>query len=804
MRKLLFQVILLFSAGFLFLAAGGTPARITVQANQPAHRVAPTLWGIFFEDINLSADGGLYAELLRNRSFEDSDQPEHWTAIQRGGAEASMAVTCERPWAADPARTRNLRNLRLTIKTVPPNGAAGVANHGYWGVPVKSGEIYDLSLAAGCAEGFKGMLTVQLETEDGKVLARDTIKGLGADWKTFKATFQANGTDREARLVITTSQPGTLWLDMVSLFPRKTWKNRANGLRPDLAEMLAELQPAFVRFPGGCWVEGDTMKEAYRWKETIGPLAERRTQWNIWQYWATHGIGYHEYLQLSRDLNAEPLFCINVGMSHKENVPLNRMEEFVQDALDAIEYANGPVSSPWGALRAKNGHPQPFNLKYLEIGNENGGPAYAERWPLFHRAIKARYPEIQLIANVWGGYPTNPMPDIVDEHYYNTPEFFMQQAGRYDSYDRKGPKVFVGEYAVTRNTGQGNLRGAIGEAAFMTGLERNSDVVVMAAYAPLFVHVKHRRWNPDLINFDNSRAYGIPSYYVQQLFARNRGDVVLPTAVEAPLEEAPPRGGAIGVGTWATQAEFKDLKVVRNGQTLFESDFSQGTKGWEFLGGGDWKVQDGALRQSSTRENVRAVIGDRAWTDYNYTLKARKLGGAEGFLILFNVADSREKAWWNLGGWGNTRHAIEMADSTSDSVDGSIETGRWYDIRIETRGHSVKCFLDGRPIHDFTIPPTRWLFASATRDESARELILKVVNAAPEPREVELSLAGISSLKGPARLTVLTSEQGTDENSLDEPTKVAPRTTSLPLSGPTFRHRFPGNSLTVLRVPESQ
>jgi len=803
MRKLVFQVTLWCFAG-LFFAAAETPARITVRANQPAHRVAPTLWGIFFEDINLSADGGLYAELLRNRSFEESDQPDHWTVVERGGAEASVAVTCERPWAADPARTRNLRNLRVTLTRVPPQGAAGVANQGYWGVPVKSGEIYDLSLAARCAPGFKGALTVQLETADGKVLARDAIKGLGADWKPFKATLHAQGTDREARLVITASQPGTFWLDMVSLFPRQTWKNRPNGLRPDLAEMLAELQPAFVRFPGGCWVEGDTMKEAYRWKETIGPLAERRTQWNIWQYWATHGLGYHEYLQLSRDLNAEPLFCINVGMSHKENVPLNRMEEFVQDALDAIEYANGPVSSTWGALRAKHGHPQPFNLKYLEIGNENGGRAYAERWPLFHRAIKARYPEIQLIANVWGGYPTNPMPDIIDEHYYDTPEFFMRQAARYDSYDRKGPKVFVGEYAVTRNTGQGNLRGAIGEAAFMTGLERNSDVVIMAAYAPLFVHVKHRRWNPDLINFDNSRAYGIPSYYVQQLFARNRGDVVLPTTVEAPLAEAPAPGGAVGVGTWLTQAEFKDLKVVRNGQTLFESDFSQGTKGWELLGGGDWKVQDGALRQSSARENVRAVVGDRAWTDYTYTLKARKLGGAEGFLILFNVADSREKAWWNLGGWGNTRHAIEMDGNTSDSVAGSIETGRWYDIRIETRGRNVKCFLDGRQIHDFTMPSSPWLFASATRDEAARELILKVVNAAPEPREVELSLAGMSSLKGSARLTVLTSDNPTDENSLDEPTKVSPRTASLPVSGPVFRHRFPGNSLTVLRLPEAR
>jgi alpha-L-arabinofuranosidase len=235
-------------------------------------------------------------------------------------------------------------------------------------------------------------------------------------------------------------------------------------------------------------VEGDDMAHMYRWKETIGDIACRKPLFNIWGYSATHGLGYHEYLQLSEDLGAEPLFCINTGMSHREVVPLDQMGPWVQDALDAIEYANGPTNSIWGGLRAQNGHPEPFHMKYLEIGNENGGPAYHERWELFYGAIKAKHPGIQLIANVWGGYPTTLMPDVIDEHYYNNPEFFIQQAHKYDTYKRDGPKVFVGEYAVTQGTGQGNLRGAIGEAAFMTGLERNSDVVIMASYAPLFVN----------------------------------------------------------------------------------------------------------------------------------------------------------------------------------------------------------------------------------------------------------------------------------------------------------------------------
>ena len=290
---------------------------------------------------------------------------------------------------------------------------------------------------------------------------------------------------------------------------------------------------------------------------------------------------------MCEDLGAEPLFVINCGMSHKENVPLDKMGEFVQDALDAIEYANGPVTSTWGAVRAKNGHRAPFNLKYMEIGNENGGTAYHERYALFYDAIKAKYPQMHLIANEWSGTPKNRPIEIVDEHYYSTPEFFIANAGKYDSYDRAGRKVYVGEYAVTQGCGQGNLRAAIGEAAFMTGMERNSDVVLMASYAPLFANVHYKKWNPDLIDFDSSRAYGIPSYYVQQMFSENRGDVVLPVTVTAPAITPAARTGAIGVGTWRTQAEFKDIKVTRGDETLFAYDPGDGTHGWR-RHGGDW------------------------------------------------------------------------------------------------------------------------------------------------------------------------------------------------------------------------
>lgn len=796
----------LTTAGAAILLAAGlqaAPARITVSADKPSHRVSPTLWGLFFEDINLSADGGLYAEMVRNRSFEDSDELKDWEVVAAKGAEASATVTHEHPWAENPLNTRNKRSLRLDIAKATPDAAAGIFNSGYWGIPVRAGEEMHLSLAIRRAPGADVQLTASLESKDGKSYAQVPLSGGSHEWSVLKTSLRPDSTDTGAKLVIRASSPGTVWLDMVSLFPAKTWNMRPNGMRQDLAAMLQNLKPAFLRFPGGCWVEGDTMRESYRWKETMGPLQERRTQWNIWGYWATHGIGYHEYLQLSEDLKAEPLFCINVGMSHKENVPMDRMGEYVQDALDAIEYANGPVTTPWGAMRAANGHPEPFNLKYVEIGNENGGPAYLERWPLFHKAIKAKYPDIQLIANEWaGGHPTDPKPDIIDEHYYDNPEFFMNRANLYDQYDRSGPKIFVGEYAVTRETGAGSLRGAIGEAAFMTGLERNSDIVAMAAYAPLLVHVNHRRWNPDLINYDNSRAYGIPSYHVQQLFAAHRGDVVLPVSVAAPPSSLPARGGAIGVGAWLSQAEFKDLTVTRGGQTIYQSDFSQGTQGWRFKGGGEWSVVDGALRQTSIKENTRAIIGDVNWQGgYTYSLKARKLGGEEGFLILFNIRNDDDRNWWNLGGWQNQRHALEIGGSENGSTPGQIVVNRWYDIRIETAGGRFKCYLDNKLVTDIAPPKMQSLFASATRDDASGDIIVKVVNAAFESLNVDLLIDGFAVNDGPASHAVtLTSANAMDENSLAHPDKVSPKKIDLSIAKGRIVHDFPANSFTVIRI----
>ncbi|MFI5386795.1 MAG: alpha-L-arabinofuranosidase C-terminal domain-containing protein, partial [Fimbriimonadales bacterium] len=539
-------------------------ATITVQAGKPGIRISPDLYGIFFEEVNCAGDGGLYAEMVRNRSFEDAEQPAHWSLVERP---RSIGTPADEPPKGEMTLDKtqsisreNPTSLKLTF--AEGAGFVGASNEGYWGIPVSKGESYSFSCHAR-SDGSPHDLLVTLEGKDGKPYAKSTLRVDSPYWIDFSRTLTASGDDPDARLVISLDKPGTVWLDMVSLFPATTFKNRPNGLRVDLAEKLTGLRPSFMRFPGGCWVEGDTLAFSQQWKRTVGPLQDRWTQYDLWQYTSTNGLGFHEYLQLCEDTGAAPLFVINCGMSHHGNVPMSEMDSRVQDALDAIEYANGPVTSQWGALRAKNGHPKPFGLKYLEIGNENGGPAYRERYPLIAKAVKAKYPEIKLIANVWGGYPKGTLTEIIDEHYYSNPGFFFENADRYDKYDRKGPKVYVGEYAVTEGCGAGNLIAAVSEAAFMTGMERNSDVVEMSSYAPLFANVNHKTWNPDMICFDNHRSYGTPSYYVQQMFSANRGDHVLPASVDVSGVEKPTFApGGIGVGTWGTQAEFKDIKIL--------------------------------------------------------------------------------------------------------------------------------------------------------------------------------------------------------------------------------------------------
>jgi alpha-L-arabinofuranosidase len=777
-------------------------ATMTVEVDRPGHAISPTLFGIFFEDINLSADGGIYPELVRNRSFEDADTLQSWRFVSVDGkstASISTADVQSRP-PTPPLNSFNRRALCIRA-----NGVFKLENDGYWGMNVTKGSTYSLRLAARSPEGVAAPLKIRLVGSDGNELASGEAKGFEPRWEYHPVSLTASNSDPKAHLEISGEGRGMLYLDMITLVPDQTWKN--HGMRGDLAEALDAIHPSFLRFPGGCWVEGDDFEHMNHWKNSVGNIDTRTSLWNIWGYNATNGLGFHEYLQLAEDLGAEPLFCINAGISHKEVVPLERMAAWVQDALDALEYANGPETSVWGSLRAKSGHPKPFNLKYMEIGNENGQAPYAESWRLFAKAIHGKYPDLKLIANEWAGsHPQDPAPGIIDEHYYSTPEWFIWNAAKYDGYDRKGPKVFIGEYAVTEGTGKGNLRGAIGEAAWMTGMERNSDMVIMGSYAPLFCNANHRAWPINLINYDSYRWYGLPSYYVQQMFATNQGTVTLPVNVErAPTLTAPYSSGRIGLGTWMNSAEFKDLTVTApDGRTLFHADFSRNIDSWTKIGDGNWSVQDGILRQSAIAPFVTAFVGDSAWTDYTITLKARKLEGDNGFQIYFHNRNSHDRIRWDLGGYGNSVHLLEIG-VTSESMRAGIETGRWYDIKIEIHGTSVKGYLDRKLVQEVGDGRTnvKSLCASAARDDKSGEVILKVVNASSEALETQIDMKGADALTGNGRATVLTSRNPLDENSLEEPTKVSPKIESIQFTGSVIKRSFPGNSLTVIRLATS-
>ena len=503
---------------------------ITVDPDKKLFPVAPDLWGIFFEDIDLSLDGGIYAEMVRNRSFEDGklgrEQNEplaYWDPV---------GAAYIRPDTTQPISPKNTRAVRVEARP-----GCGIANNGYFGMGIEKGKTYNLSVAL--RGEAKGAIEVSFEAF-GKAgtLGKGEIASITEDWNTYTLAITATDTEARARLVFRTVEGGVFYMDCVSLFPAETY-GKSGLFRKDLMEKLAALKPSFVRFPGGCWVEGDTMKDAYRWKTTLGSIWDRRTQWNIWKYWSTNGVGFHEYLLLCEELGAKPLFCINCGIAHKDNIPMEQMNEFVQDALDCIEYCNGPIDTKWGAVRAEMGHPEPFNLEYLEIGNENHGQGYTDRYKLIAEAVRAKYPEVKLIFNRFKSWDVTEGPrDIRDDHYYNSPDWFMRSGASYadrTKYPADGFKIFVGEYAVTRNTRPyGSLRAAIGEAAFMIGLENTQDVVALAAYAPLFANAQHLAWSPNLINVVSDGSFVNPSWNVQKLFSENRGSEVVECKVDTP------------------------------------------------------------------------------------------------------------------------------------------------------------------------------------------------------------------------------------------------------------------------------
>jgi alpha-L-arabinofuranosidase len=573
---------------------------LTIDVGQPVVKASPIHYGLMTEELNHAYDGGLYAELVRNRAFlDDPRTPVHWSAVQGDGSAAALALDPNQP--LNPALPTS---LRLDVTSASRAALAGVANSGYWGIPVKPQTRYRASFYAKTTPESSGPVTVAIRSTDGgTVYATATVPQVSGDWKAYHVTLRTGkvAPTSRARLHLTVDRPGTVWFGLVSLFP-PTWKNRPNGLRPDLMQMLVDLKPTFLRFPGGNYLEGNTIAERFDWKKTLGPLTARSGHPGPWGYRSTDGMGLLEFLLWATDMGAEPVLGVYAGYSLRGDYvkPGPDLVLFVQDALDEIEYVTGPVTTEWGARRAEDGHPKPFPLRYVEIGNEDWfdrSGSYDARFAQFYDAIKAKYPHLKVISTVGNEQPAEKRvhsrrPDVLDEHYYrNTAQFLRMSPSHYEGYDRKGPEIFVGEWAAHEDIvpwdprsralpPTPSMKAALGDAAFMTAMERNSDLVTMQAYAPLLVNVNPgaRQWRPNLIGYDALRSYGSPSYYALRMFSRNYGDSILrATLTGAPLLTSVTRNskrGAIFVKHVNPEAapqtltiELKGVRSVRSRAT---------------------------------------------------------------------------------------------------------------------------------------------------------------------------------------------------------------------------------------------
>jgi alpha-L-arabinofuranosidase len=581
------------SLSFAAAAAAAAPVKLTVAADAPGKPISPDLFGIFFEDLNYAADGGLYAELVQNRSFEyqsterfDWNSFTGWEFVRRGGGTGKISIEDSKP-----VHPNNPHYIVLDVDQ--PADGVGVMNAGFDTIPVEAGASYNFSVFA--RQLFVGKrwdetklqgtlpLTVRLENAQGAVLCEHAFEVSSRDWQDYTTALVPNATDSAARLVVLVRGQGGVAIDEVSLMPVKTFKGHRNGLRADLAQVIADLKPKFMRFPGGCLVHGQSLTNAYRWKDTIGPVEQRRQQENLWGYHQSVGLGYFEFFQFCEDIGAKPLpvvpsavSCQNSdhqGGTGQQALPLDQMPAYIQDLLDLIEYANGPATSTWGAKRAAAGHPAPFGLKVLGIGNEEHiTPEFEERFAMIYQAVKAAHPEIDVVGTA------GPFPDgedytkgwqvvnqlkvpVVDEHYYKPPQWFWDNLQRYDAYDRSKASVYVGEYAAHETSRRLTLHSAIAEAAYLTSLERNGDIVRFASYAPLLGRRGHTQWNPDLIYFTATEVYPSINYSVQKLFSRNSGDRYLPTTITQGADLRPVVASAVR----ETSTGDMILKIVNGG-----------------------------------------------------------------------------------------------------------------------------------------------------------------------------------------------------------------------------------------------
>lgn len=832
------------ATGLLMLAAcqSAKPDMcLDIDLNSRGAKVPSSMYGIFFEEINHAGDGGLYGEMLMNRSFEERVMPQGyrvengdlippavinhlagkptvgrfrwgtdphpgWEIVRKDGADAVTALVADRP---------NFQSAPTSMKIDVRHKGEGVSlvNKGYWGIALKKEAVYKLRMFVRSVDGA-GELKVRLLGTAEKPLGECAFSLVpDGQWHEYKAGLTASDTTTTGRLAIDLPSDGTYYFDYVSLFPEDTYKHRENGMRKDVAEMLEGLKPAFIRWPGGCIVEGITLNNRVEWKKTLGDPASRPGQYDTWGYHNTYGFGYKEFLDFCEDIGAKGMYVCNVGIACQartgEACPEEEADYYLQDALDAIEYAIGDVHTPWGAVRAAAGHPQPYPLAYVEIGNENSGPVYDRRFNKFYKAIKAKYPQLILISNHGtGGIGGAEKTDMIDPHWYVDPEFFFKNADLFDRHERGKYQIYVGEYACNRGVGGGNMLAALSEAAFITGMERNSDLVTMASYAPLFENKNDRAWPTNLIWMTNSQVVGRSSYYVQKMFAEHMPDYNLNISGQVEPEELEPfmeGDGYIGFGTWRTQMDFRNLRILYPDGKEVMADAGDSAQWVRFFG--EWNTENGICSQTGNGERT-ALIWKKARIGKGCTIEfdARKVSGDEGFLFYFGLKDTNLSDGYmlNVGGWGNSSTALEKVHDNNSTVYSEkkpdrLNDGVWQKVRIVINEFGADYYLDGKQVFSHQNAPLKRKFYVAGYDEESNEIIIKVVNATDRKSHARINLKG-GKVEKKGRVITLSASSVTDENSFEQPEKIVPQETVFDGFSESFDYEFVPNSLTVLRI----
>lgn len=810
--------------------------RLVIDGENKGIDISDNLYGLFFEDINFALDGGMYAEKVINRSFEFADELAnngnlHGYTVLKG---ANLEVINK-----NGLNENNPSYAKLT--TSEKN--VGFLNDGFLeGMYFEKDKDYRFTVYIK-SDSYKDRIKVSLKDKKGNEIGVGYFDDITNEWDKKEVIIKSNETVENGCLSFTLENEGEVFVDMVSLFPVDAYKNRENGLRNDMVKMLEELNPTFLRFPGGCIVEGNPLENAYNWKDTVGDVSERKQNENLWlgtknyPYYQSYGVGFFEYFQLCEDLGAKAIPVVNCGMSCQARsvgqtntlALIDDIDTYVQDALDLVEFCRGDETTTWGKVRVDMGHPEPFEIEYIGIGNEQWNSEYFERYIYFVEAFREQYPDIKLITTsgpmasgelfdyAWTKieqhkYDEVKYADLVDEHYYNEPEWFLKHIDKYDSYDRNGAEVFLGEFAAKSNT----LKAALSEAAYMTALEKNSDVVKMVAYAPLFGNTVSSQWTPDMIWFNNSEVFGSVNYYMQKMFANNVGDYI----INSQLENVEKIGltGKVGIGTWKTTAVYDDLKVVDNesGKILYANDFSkEDLESYANNYQGKFEILDDesgnkVIGQVDENSPVNDTIGGSAayfgsddLTNYTYTLRAKKVSGNEGFLIPFAVKDENNFYHWNIGGWNNTRSCVEEAlggtkNIISEIKGFNIEPNRWYDIKVIVEPTKISCYIDDELIHEVTTKEIYTVYESTSYDEDTKDVIIKLVNINEEDTEIILDLENVN-FTGNATVEVLGNNKLDSQNILANKEVLMPKTSAIEITD-NYKYIMPKNSVSIFRI----